>query len=646
MDILKIEPAAHESAYGILCQSLGLGGGGPMPFGATHCEVPPGGATTPHRHDEREVFWITAGAGAMREGDTSRDVGPGDVVLLTPGREHQLTNTSSTEPLRFLSLYWHGADDPPPRPRVALVTAAPPTPNGPLHLGHASGPYVAADVHARYLRLRGVHASYLCGSDDFQSYVATKAVAAGRTPEEVTELFGDRNHATLEALGCDVAHFLRPVRDEAYQADVQAFFARLVERDALELRDAEHLHCPGCDRYLHEARVTGACPRCGAGASGNGCEGCAFVNDCVDLGDPRCATCGAEPERRRSQRYYLDLAAHAPAIEAWLAGTHLSPRVRALAEQELSRGLPAICVSHCDTWGIPVPGEAGEGQVIYEWLEMAAGYRHAAARLAGDGPAAFASDAAVVRQFFGFDNAFFYTFFIPAALLAHDPEVRLPDALSTNEFYRLEGLKFSTSRDHAVWCDDALAQVPADLLRFHLGKDRPEFQETSFSMDDLTRTASGELAELEAWATDVHQRLADGAPEPGPEPDTARRARLRLGALARQVGDAYEARDFSLRRVTRAWSTLVQEAQDLGHAGALGGESPGSLALEAGALALAARVIAPLMPATSATLLEALGLDAATTWPEELTYLPPGTSPGAAPSLGFAAAGAALASSQ
>ena len=53
----------------------------------------------------------------------------------------------------------------------AMVTAAPPTPNGDLHVGHLAGPYLAADVHARFLRLRGVDATFALGSDDNSRWV-------------------------------------------------------------------------------------------------------------------------------------------------------------------------------------------------------------------------------------------------------------------------------------------------------------------------------------------------------------------------------------------------------------------------------------------------------------------------------------------
>lgn len=38
--------------------------------------------------------------------------------------------------------------------RFTLVTAAPPTPNGDLHLGHLSGPYSGADIRIRAHRLQ------------------------------------------------------------------------------------------------------------------------------------------------------------------------------------------------------------------------------------------------------------------------------------------------------------------------------------------------------------------------------------------------------------------------------------------------------------------------------------------------------------
>ena len=61
----------------------------------------------------------------------------------------------------------------------------------------------------------------------------------------------------------------------------------------------------------------------------------------------------------------------------------------------------------------------------------------------------------------------------------------MPRAFIVNEFYRLDGLKFSTSRRHAIWAKDALAEVGSDILRYHVLSDRPNGRQTSFTGADL-----------------------------------------------------------------------------------------------------------------------------------------------------------------
>ena len=47
-----------------------------------------------------------------------------------------------------------------------LITAALPYANGRPHVGHIAGAYLPADSYARYLRLRGKEAWFICGSDE------------------------------------------------------------------------------------------------------------------------------------------------------------------------------------------------------------------------------------------------------------------------------------------------------------------------------------------------------------------------------------------------------------------------------------------------------------------------------------------------
>jgi mannose-6-phosphate isomerase-like protein (cupin superfamily) len=64
--------------------------------------VPPGGETTEHFHRvTEEIYFFTHGSGRMRLGETVREVGPGDTVVIAPGLRHKLWSTGA-EPLRLL----------------------------------------------------------------------------------------------------------------------------------------------------------------------------------------------------------------------------------------------------------------------------------------------------------------------------------------------------------------------------------------------------------------------------------------------------------------------------------------------------------------------------------------------------------------
>ncbi|MFE0803658.1 cupin domain-containing protein [Streptomyces sp. NPDC058812] len=99
----------HElvDAYGIRFQQVYPGGGEELaPWGFGRAVVEPGGVTDPHAHEENEVFLILEGTAEMTINDEQRPVGPNSAVFIPGESRHHIRNTSSTEPLVFLSIYW------------------------------------------------------------------------------------------------------------------------------------------------------------------------------------------------------------------------------------------------------------------------------------------------------------------------------------------------------------------------------------------------------------------------------------------------------------------------------------------------------------------------------------------------------------
>lgn len=532
--------------------------------------------------------------------------------------------------------------------RKTLVLATPPTPNGDLHLGHLSGPYLRGDIYTRYSKMRGVETYYLTGADDHQSYVAYKGEQFGMSAPETADKFGEMMRRTLEAAHIDVDLYARPRQSPHHIALVQDFVRRLYDEGKLIVKEGPSPYCETCDQYLYEVYIHGKCPHCGAGVGGNVCEDCGRPNDCLNIREARCTRCGSAPGERTFRRLYFPLSNYERQLREHFESVQMSPHVRVLCEQMLADGLPDISLSHVSRWGIPVPVEGFEGQTVFVWFEMAAGFLAATQELCdrlgtGDGWRDFwTKDDVEIIQFFGFDNAHFFAVFFPAIFMAYDSQIRIPRTMLTNEFYRLDGLKFSTSRNHAVWGSDILSRVPPDTVRFHLSYSGPETEQTNFTLDEYHETTRRELIGLlQTWLNELGRKMAEEFGQAAPAATdswTEEQKHLyeRLKSFTTDAAAAYETSGFSPQRASRVVGELVRTARRFAKEQEplrlLASRRPQwqtSVALELAAAKTLAMLSAPLMPAFARDLWRDLGgRDADLKWEETPSLLSPGTKIG------------------
>ena len=489
------------------------------------------------------------------------------------------------------------------------VTATPPTPNGDLHLGHMAGPYVAADVLRRYLAAEGTSVLMTTGMDDNQSYVPLQGFRSEQTPEQVADHYGARIGAAWRDAGVLFDRIVEPRRTHGYVEFVQAFFRKLYDSGVLVPRTKPLPFCGGCDKWLYEAYISGRCPHCGESSNGNACEACARPNHCGDLGDPVCLLCGEPAQLRDQTRLFLPLAPFAERLARFWDSVAMPPRLRALCRAMAADGLPEIAVSHPSDWGVPVPASMGfEDQRIYVWLEMAPGY------LLELGPDAARPSSGPV-QFFGFDNGYFHAVLFPALFMAWDPDLPLPVAFVVNEFYRYEGKKFSTSRRHAVWARDGLAETGSDALRLHVLRDRPNGRQTNFTHGDLESTRARLHEEWNAWLArlmtglDVETGGVVPLEQPGGEGWSL--LHTRMTRLVEDLRDAYSLPGFDPRRAVALLDELVRCGSDFGYVHEHEPRSERRRAALSAQLAVAGALAAwagPSLPAGAQRLSEMLGL--------------------------------------
>ncbi|CAM3591357.1 class I tRNA ligase family protein [Kibdelosporangium persicum] len=598
-----------------------------LPFGSVYGSVPPGVTSKLHCHQDGELFLVLGGTAEVLVEDKTAEVRTGDVIHLPAFHTHGIRNTSA-EPFDIVSVYWEDIDlavrnlAELGQPGRTLLFCPPVTPNGGLHLGHLSGPYLRADLFARALRGTGRDALVITGTDDHQSFVATAAHRLGRTPEAVAAEAGESIKATLGAAGVDLAHFYRPTPDQELVAHVHKLFEALLESPAVSHHVAETPWCEACEQSLYQAFAKGVCPNCRMSCEGEICEACGVPTPARDIHELKCAQCGATPVMRPEPGYELDLDAFQDTLAAYYAQAQGGGQPRRLADSLLGRGLGRFRITRRSRWGLPV----GDELVIDPWVELVLTQLINTERFT----AGRTSNVTVL----GFDNTFFYLVLLPAIYLALGKDGLLPKGFVANRFLMLDGSKFSTSRRHVVWADDVLATVPADIVRVALLRRSPEEDERSLGSDEIADLAADPVVtRLDSWLASVPEVV------PGTGAWTTHhrafyRTLLSFGDQFDQVltVDSYssagyvEKLDALLAEIARFRSfeqarRTISKAQE---------ESRTSVALEFLALKVFAAFVHPVMPDLGAALWHGLGLTGAPLRERNWSFVPGGTRGGLA----------------
>jgi methionyl-tRNA synthetase len=493
------------------------------------------------------------------------------------------------------------------------ITATPPTPNGPLHVGHLAGPYVCADVLRRFLRADGMSVLLTTGLDDHQSYVAARGDREGRSGSEIADEYGAQILDAWTAADIAFDRICRPRAEAHYSGFVTSAFRVLYQAGHIVAHVRPLPYCRRCERWLYEAYLSGRCPHCGEDCGGNACEVCGRPNECGDMLETRCALCDSPAEMRPCERLYLPLAPFEDRLQAFWGDVEMPPHLRTLCALMLHEGLPEIAVSHPGSWGLQVPIASFGSHRVYAWLEMALGY------LLERGPSGIVPAQGAI-QLFGFDNGYFHAALMPAVYMALQPGGALPQAFIVNEFYQLEGLKFSTSRNHAVWALPAIAEAGSDALRFHVLSDRPWGRATNLSHGDLERTRSYLREHWSSWLQRlllaVQRDCAGEVPQEAPQGPAWRQLASHLLGHLVELRAAYSPLTFDPRRATALLDEIVACAVDFGYVHEFERLRPGdgvayrsALTAQLAVAAALAVWAAPVMPAGARRLAALLGIE-------------------------------------
>ena len=386
-----------------------------------------------------------------------------------------------------------------------LVTSALPYANGPIHFGQVIGAYLPADVYTRLLRRKGHEVCFVCGTDEHGVAITIGAEREGADYESYVARWRDQAKGVFDRLGIAFDVWSGTSVSPHHAELSRDFFRRLNENGYLIEKSADQLYCPHDEMFLADRYVTGICYVCGhEEARGDECPNCGTWLDALRLEEPRCKVCGTPPESRTTTHWYLDLPKlRDDHIGSWFEDHPWRANVKAFIGAML-KDLQPRPITRDMRWGVPVPEEiAGEdsGKVLYVWFDAPIGYvsftkEWAEARGEPDAWRPFWQDADTrLVHFIGKDNIPFHCLIFPSMLFGVQQDYVLPWAVPANEFYNLQGRKFSTSANWTIDLDDFFERYDAELARFYLLSSAPENADAEWRWEEFQRCVNTSLAD-------------------------------------------------------------------------------------------------------------------------------------------------------
>ena len=447
-----------------------------------------------------------------------------------------------------------------------LITSALPYANGPLHFGHIAGAYLPGDVYARFERLLGSDVLYVCGSDEYGVAITMSAELAGRSPKEHVDIFHATNKGLFEQLNFSFDHYSRTTW-KGHAKPVCDYFEDLCANGYIEPKVTDQLYSEADEKFLADRYVVGTCPKCGYDkARGDECPKCGAAYETTDLISPRSKLTDSPLTLKPTKHWFLLLDKFKERLLEWLETKNWKPNVVNFV-RDYVENLHPRAITRDAKWGIPVPLDDADGKVLYVWFDAPIGYISASMEWAEQqgNPDRWKDywqqDETKLVHFIGKDNIPFHAAIFPAMTMGQNQPYKLVDELPANEFYNLEGKRFSKSEGWYIDLEDFFTRYSADQIRYAIAANAPETADSEFTWQDFQQRCNcdlvGKYGNFINRTLVFAQKQCDGVipPRGELEPEDAQFL-SEIDRLTAAIKEAYGC--FRLRRACRLVMELAQ----------------------------------------------------------------------------------------
>jgi methionyl-tRNA synthetase len=333
------------------------------------------------------------------------------------------------------------------------------------HIGHAYTT-MAADVLARYWRLRGRDVFFLTGLDEHGQKVQQAAAKAGIDPQAHCDKLAPQFQALWERLNISNDAFIRTT-DHPHKSIVQRYLQELYDKQLIYQDDYTGWYCAFDERFWTEK----------------------------DVADALCPDCKRPVEQLSEHNYFFKMGQYQDRLIKHIEQhpNFIRPESRRnevlgfLTTQklgDLSISRPKSRLS----WGIELPFD--KDYVTYVWFDALVNYISALEYLRPTPSQDHYWPASV--HLVGKDILTTHAVYWSTMLMALG--MKLPETIFAHGWWTVDGEKMSKSRGNVVDPNKIVDEFGADAFRYFLLREVPFGQDGDFSQDAMVIRINSDLA--------------------------------------------------------------------------------------------------------------------------------------------------------
>ncbi len=340
------------------------------------------------------------------------------------------------------------------------------------HIGHAYTT-IAADILARYNRLKGNKVFFLTGTDEHGQKVEKAARDRGREPQEHADIMVNNFKVLWEKLNISNDAFIRTT-DEEHKKHVRELLNRLWDIGEIEKRSYSGMYCTPCERFWTEK----------------------------ELIEGNCPDCARQVDQISEENYFFLMSKYQEPLIRYIEDNpyYILPESR---RNEVlgflkSKQLGDLCISrpkHRLSWGIPLPFD--ENYVTYVWFDALVNYYSATrylvpsvhgSQVTGHGQDWWPASHHIIGKDILTTHAVYWSTMLMALGFP------LPKNIFAHGWWTVDGKKMSKSVGNVIDPEKMAARFGTDAFRFFLFATVPFGLDGDFSEDVMINKINSDLA--------------------------------------------------------------------------------------------------------------------------------------------------------